>query len=309
MSGTVEGVVPVRGGGLAVTHWPAAPQAPAVPGAPVPGTPVIALHGITANGLTFAAVADALGREAPLYAPDLRGRAGSAHLPGPYGLAAHVADVLDLLTHLGRERAVLLGHSMGAFVAALAAARHPDRFPHVVLVDGGLGFPPPPGTGVDALLEAVIGPAMRRLRMTFPDRDAYRAFFRAHPALAAHWGGAVRAYVDRDLTGTPPKLRSSCVLEAVRADGADVLGDPETLAALHRPEVRATLLWAERGLMDEPQGLYDASRVAAAALDPGRVTTRRVPGTNHYSVLFAPAAVSAVADAVRAALRTRAVTS
>ncbi|MCZ7431938.1 alpha/beta fold hydrolase [Streptomyces sp. WMMC1477] len=304
-----EYAVPVRGGRLAVTHWPGRGEAADVPGeapvpdeAPGPGdVPVLALHGITANGHAFTALAEALSPRLPLHAPDLRGRAHSAALPGPYGLAAHVEDVLGLLRHLGRERAVLVGHSMGAFVAALAAARHPERFPHVVLVDGGLGFPPPDGTDIDALLDAVIGPAMRRLRMTFPDRAAYRAFFRSHPAFTAHWGPHVQAYVDRDLVGDPPALRSSCVLDAVRADGADVLRGPEVLAAVHRPGVRATLLWAERGLLDEPQGLYDETRLAAAGPDPGRVAAHRLPDTNHYSTVLTPAAVAAVADAVHRA--------
>ncbi|MER6834188.1 alpha/beta hydrolase [Streptomyces cellulosae] len=279
---------PVRGGRLAVTHWPGE------------GPPVVALHGITANSLAYAALADAL-PDADLYAPDLRGRAGSAGLPGPYGLGAHVDDTVALLDHLGCERAVLVGHSMGAFVAALAAARHPDRFPRVVLVDGGLGFPPPEGADIDALLKAVIGPAMDRLSMTFASAEDYLAFFRAHPALGPHWGPHVTGYVTRDLTGTAPELRSSCVLEAVRADGADVLGDAETLAAVHQPQVRGELLWAERGLLDEPQALYDAGRVAAAALDPARLPARRIDGTNHYSIIFPPA-VEEIASAVRDAL-------
>ncbi|CAM5334565.1 alpha/beta fold hydrolase [Streptomyces pilosus] len=278
--------VPVHGGGLTVTRWPG------------PGPLVIAVHGITANSLAFAAVAEEL-PDADLYAPDLRGRAAGAALPGPYGLAAHVRDLLALLDHLGRRQAVLLGHSMGAFVAALAAARHPERFPRVVLVDGGLGFPAPAGTDIDELLRAVIGPAMQRLSMTFADREEYLAFFRAHPALAPHWGPWVTAYVERDLTGRAPELRSSCVLDAVRADGADVLGDPEVLAAVHQPQVRGALLWAERGLLDEPRALYDAARVAAAGLDPDRMPARRVDGTNHYSILFPPAAAE-VAAAVRA---------
>ncbi|MDG9703012.1 alpha/beta fold hydrolase [Streptomyces sp. DH37] len=292
-----ETTVPVRGGGLAVSEWPGA------------GEPVVALHGITANGRSFAALAaalaDAPGEGTPLLAPDLRGRAGSAGLPGPYGLAAHAEDVIALLDHLGRERTVLVGHSMGAFVAALTAARHPDRIAGVVLVDGGVGFPAPEGAdprGIDALLEAVIGPAMRRLSMTFPDREAYRAFFRGHPALGPHWNEDVQAYVDRDLVGEEPELRSSCVPEAVRADGADVLADPETLAAARTAAsagVPVTLLWAERGMLDEPRGLYDEDRLAAAGLGAG-VTVRRVPGVNHYSILFAPGATAAI----RAALET-----
>ncbi|MET7639497.1 alpha/beta fold hydrolase [Streptomyces sp. NPDC005438] len=282
-----EFTVPVRGGQLAVHHWPLGE-----------GTPVIALHGIAANGRAFDALAcHPLG--APLYAPDLRGR-GRSQLPGPYGLGAHVEDTLALLDHLDAPRAVLVGHSMGAFIAALAASRHPERFPRVVLVDGGVGFPPPEGADLDEVLQAVLGPAMRRLSMTFPDPEAYRDFFRQHPALVRHWGPDVQSYVDRDLIGPPGEMVSSCVLDAVRADGAMVLGDPETLAAVHQPGVRGTLLWAERGLLDEPQALYDADRIAAAELDPDRIAHRRIDDTNHYDVLLSPRAAREIADAVSA---------
>lgn len=56
-----------------------------------------------------------------------------------------------------------------------------------------------------------------------------------------------------------------------------------------------TLLWAQRGLMDEPQGLYDEGRLAALDLS-SRVRVRRVDGTNHYDVLLAPATVDVVAE-------------
>ncbi|MFE7509956.1 alpha/beta hydrolase [Streptomyces sp. NPDC057540] len=285
-----ELAVPVQGGDLAVTRWPGE------------GPAVIAVHGITGNSLSFGAVAERLG-DVDLYAPDLRGRAHSAGLPAPYGIPAHVEDILVLLENLGLRQVLLLGHSLGAFVAALAAARHPERFPRVVLVDGGLGFPVPGGANLDEVIESVIGPAMRRLRTTFPDRDAYRAVFREHPAFTAHWGPHVQAYVDRDLVGEPPEMRSSCALDAVRADGAGPIGDRETLAAIHQQEVRGTLLWAERGVMNEPQGLYDEGRLAAADLPPDRITTRRVGDTNHYTILFAEHATAAVAEAVRGELK------
>ncbi len=281
--------VPVRGGELAVTRWPGE------------GPVIIALHGITANSLAFGASAEQLG-DVDLYAPDLRGRAHSAGLPGPYGIPAHVEDIVALVDHLGLRQALLVGHSLGAFIAAVAAARHPDRFPRVVLVDGGLGFPIPAGADIDEVIESVIGPAMRRLKTTFPDREAYLALFREHPSLASHWGPLIQAYVDRDLTGEPPEMRSSCVLDAIRADGAGPLGDPETLDAIHQPQVCGTLLWAERGLMNEPQGLYDEARLAAGGLAPERITTHRVDDTNHYTILFAKNATAALAQTVHAEL-------
>ncbi|WP_326669801.1 MULTISPECIES: alpha/beta fold hydrolase [unclassified Streptomyces] len=279
--------VPVSGGTLAALRWPAAdPEAPVV----------VALHGITANGLSWGAVARQLAGRVTLIAPDLRGRAGSSALPGPYGIAAHADDVAALTEALGLGRVVLAGHSMGAFVAALAAVRHPDRFGPLLLVDGGVGFPAPTHLTPDELLTAVIGPAMDRLSMTFPDRAAYRSFWQAHPAFAGDaWSDEVDAYIQRDLTGEEPALRSSCRIEAIRTDGVGLF-DEEVLTAVRRLPAEATLLWAARGLMDEEQGLYDESRLAAADLDGTRVEPVAVKDVNHYTVLTGERGGREVAD-------------
>ncbi|MGN5631134.1 alpha/beta fold hydrolase [Streptomyces sp. AC154] len=278
--------VPVSGGELAAVRWPAAE-----PDAPV----VVALHGITANALSWGPVARQLAGRVTLVAPDLRGRAGSSHLPGPYGVTAHTDDVAALTEALGVDRVVLAGHSMGAFVAALAAVRHPDRFGPLLLVDGGIGFPAPTHLSPDELMTAVIGPAMDRLSMTFPDRAAYRAFWQAHPAFAAAWSDEVDAYIQRDLTGAEPALRSTCRIEAVRTDGIGLF-DEEVLAAVRKLPVEATLLWAARGLMDEEQGLYDEKRLAAADLAGTRLTPVAVPDVNHYTVLTGEAGAREIAD-------------
>ncbi|WP_053206397.1 alpha/beta hydrolase [Jiangella muralis] len=283
--------VAVDGGTLAVHELGRGPA-----GAPV----IMALHGITANALAFGAVAQALDGEVRLLAPDLRGRADSRSVRGPWGLAAHAADVVAVLDAARVESAVLLGHSMGAYVAALTAYLYPSRVSSLVLVDGGVGFPAP-GGDIDAALEQVIGPAMRRLTMSFPDDDAYLDFWREHPAvgpaLAASYGELLTAYLRHDLVGAGGDRRSSCVLDAVRADGADVLADPLVQRSLRDGTVPATLLYAARGLMDEPQGLLDADRIAAAGLPP---TVRVIPagGVNHYTVLFEPQAVRLIAYAV-----------
>ncbi|QLJ03670.1 alpha/beta hydrolase [Streptomyces sp. NEAU-sy36] len=283
--------VPVPGGSLAVLRWPADD-----PGAPV----VVALHGITANGLSWARVAHHLAGRVTLVAPDLRGRGRSGRLPGPYGIAAHADDTAALVAALGAGPVVLTGHSMGAFAAAVTAVRHPHLPAALLLVDGGVGFPVPAVSDPDALITSVIGPAMRRLSMTFPDRDAYRAFWRSHPAFAASWSAWADAYIQRDLVGEEPALRSSCALEAVRTDGVDQLGE-EVSGAVRRLPVPAVLLWAERGLLDEPQGLYDERRLAAAGLDPRLVRTRQVPGTNHYTILVGDEGARAVARHLLAA--------
>lgn len=280
-----------------------------IPGATAPDVPVVlALHGITANGLAWQVLADELVRRhgagaVRLLAPDLRGRAASRDVPGPYGIGVHADDALAVASAFGGQP-ILVGHSMGAFVAALSAAQEPDRYQSVILVDGGLGFPAPEKTSVDDALSAVIGPAMTRLSMVFDSPEDHMAFWRRHPSvgplLAGPGGLWLRRYLDHDLIETEQGWRSSCVLDAVRADGRDVLADPETLAAARRAVeagVDVELLWAERGLLDEPQGLYDAGRLAALDLPSGLRTTA-VPDTNHYSIILDAEPIAVLADAI-----------
>jgi pimeloyl-ACP methyl ester carboxylesterase len=251
------------------------------------GPLVVAVHGITANGLSWGVVAAHLQHKVTLVAPDLAGRAGSRAEPGPYGLARHADDVIALLDRRGVESAVLAGHSMGAFVAALAAVRHPDRVTGVVMVDGGLAFPLPPGSDVDAVLVATLGPAIARLDTTFASRADYRAFWARHPAFGFGWTPELDAYLQHDLIGDGP-FRSSCVAEAIRADGADMLAGPEATTAFHRLAVPHVLLWADRGLLDQSPGVYTAGNTVG-------LNAERVPDTNHYSILAGPEGAEQVA--------------
>ena len=278
-----EHTVPVVGGDLTVTSRGSGP-----------GVPVLAVHGITANGYSFARTAAELSARGgpPLLAPDLRGRGASGHLPGPHGLAAHTDDLLAVLDSHGVRRTVVVGHSMGAFVAALLAVRHPERVAGVLLVDGGFGLPVPPGTDI----EAVLGPAMARLRMTFTGPDDYRDFWRKHPAFRDHWNAWVDDYVLRDLVGAPPRQRSACDETAVRIDGAQVLADPEALGAIHGLPCPAHLLWTARGLMDESPGLYTSERLAGL---PASIRTTELSDDNHYSPLFSSTA-ALVAEQIHA---------
>jgi pimeloyl-ACP methyl ester carboxylesterase len=279
--------VPVAGGTLRVCRW--AGTSPTV----------LAAHGITANALSWAPVADALAGRVSLVAADLRGRGRSAELPGPFGLARHADDLIAIADHLDLDRVAIAGHSMGGFVAAVAAVRHPQRVSSLLLIDGGVTLQVPGGADIDAILEGVIGPAMRRLQMTFESSRAYLDFWRAHPALSAKWSPFIESYVLRDLAGQPPTLRSSCSLDAVRQDATDTLLDPQTTAAIRHVTCPATLLWCERGILDEPQGLYDEARLDAADVDREHIAVERVGDVNHYTVLLSAEGAATVAHHVQ----------
>jgi pimeloyl-ACP methyl ester carboxylesterase len=257
------------------------------------------VHGITANALSWAATAEEVAGRAELIAVDLRGRAGSREIEGPWGIDQDAADLLAVLDALELDRVVLAGHSLGAFVAAAVAAASPERVNRLVAVDGGLGFPLPVGVDPDAVLEAVVGPAVRKLSMTFADEEAYLGFHRVHPAFQGNWTPQLTAYLTRDTRRLPDgSVVSSCREEAVRADGRQVLIDEKLRTNINGLSCEVDFLYAARGLLDEPQALYDESRLTLGGLDPARVRVAFVPGTNHYTILAPGVGAQAVVRAL-----------
>jgi lipase len=260
----------------------------------------VAVHGITASGMTWQAVARHMPSDWTLAAPDLRGRGHSRDLPGPYGLDKHASDVVAVLRHFG-GRPVLAGHSMGAYIALLARDAHPELVRRLVLVDGGLPLPVPDGVDTDALIDATLGPAIARLGQTFADTEAYLDFWRAHPALADHWTPDVEAYIRYDLVGEPGQLRSRAVEEAIRADGREVLAEKPFADALSHLTKPTPLLTAPAGMFGQPPGLLPAELVAAWQERVPALRPQTVPDTNHYTIMFEREAAAVVSQAIRAA--------
>jgi len=280
--------VPVDGGDLRVLLWGTGKRI------------AVAVHGITASGMSWQAVARHMPPDWTLAAPDLRGRGYSSDLPGPYGLDRHARDVAAVLRHFG-GRSVLAGHSMGAYIALLTRDAHPELVRRLVLVDGGLPLPLPEGIDPDALLDATLGPAITRLRQTYPDTEAYLDFWRAHPALAEHWTADVEAYARYDLIGEEGQLRSRAAEDAVRADGRDVLAEKPFADALSRLTRPTPLLTAPAGMFGVPPGLLPPEVVAAWQERVPALRPQTVPGVNHYTILFEREAAAAVSQAIRAA--------
>jgi lipase len=277
---------PVDGGALAGSLWHEGAA----------GLPVLGLSGITANHRSYAGLAARL--ERPLLALDSRGRGRSRGLPPPYSLVQHADDTASALDSLGIDRVLVVGHSMGAFVATRLAERHPDRVSALVLVDGGLPLRPPPP---EARPEDLLGPAIERLRMTFESTDAYRGFWREHPAFGPYWNDVVQDYVDYDLQPIDGALRPSANPDAVLAnlvelDGRD--GYAEAVLELEGRGLPRVLLTSPRGLFDEPSPLYDADWLASWTERLPGLRVEEVPGTNHYTILLG-SGVDAVARAIQ----------
>ncbi len=286
--------MPVEGGALRVGQWGTS------------GPVVLCAHGITANHTTFHQLADTLAGCCTLIAPDLRGRGRSNGIVGPWGMAAHAADLMAVLDHCGHARAdLLLGQSMGGFVAAVAAARSPARVGHVLMVDGGvplmnagfIQYLPFSNFIIEKIVEKIIGPSLTRLDMAFATRDDYRAFWRHHPALAKDWSPYVDEYVDYDLDGAPPKLRPSTSKFALLKDVRTQLIEDLVYRSLGEIRCPVRFLRATRGVMND-KPLYGEKKLARAGARMKRFTFATVQDVNHFTILMSERGAKAVATEV-----------
>jgi abhydrolase domain-containing protein 6 len=92
------------------------------------GEPLLLLHGFGANKDNWLPIAPQLTRHCHVYAPDLPGFGDSTRRDdADYGLESQLDRITAFADALGLERFHLGGNSMGGYLAAMFAARHPDR--------------------------------------------------------------------------------------------------------------------------------------------------------------------------------------
>jgi pimeloyl-ACP methyl ester carboxylesterase len=283
--------VPVAGGDLHVARWGEEGQ-----------RVVLGIHGVTASSMSLLPIARRLGPGLTLVAPDLRGRGGSASLPGPFGLNAHAQDCAAVIEAVATSPVTVLGESMGAYVAVVLAAARPELVERLVLVDGGLPVPLPKELGdnpdLDALVAATLGPALARLSTVYPTRQAYLDFWRAHPALERDWNADIEAYLDYDLEPVEGGLRSGVKAEAVLADSRDVAQPDVTGAALGRLRCGIALVRAPRDLLDRPSPLIPQQVVEEWQQRLPNLSAQLVDDVNHYTLMFGARGTATIATLV-----------
>lgn len=102
---------------------------------PVGGPPLLLLHGVTRSWRTFLPLVPSLLTRWRLWGLDFPGHGGSAPRPGRYRAVDYLDAAHAMLDAMPPEPVVVLGHSLGAMVAAAVAAARPDRVRAVVLED------------------------------------------------------------------------------------------------------------------------------------------------------------------------------
>lgn len=258
------------------------------------------MHGLASNQKTWSLVQARLGGAVSSITVDLRGRGESSGLPGPFGVATHAADLLAVLDHFRIDSAVMVGHSMGAFVVTGFGALYPERLAGAVLVDGGVEMKVPRRATPEQALEAVIGPVIERLGRRFRRREDCLSHWRLDPAFSSpgQWNETMAECFAYDLGGTEPALSSRINPEAVEVDGAEMFLSAAVAGAGERLECPTELVLAQLGPAGEPEPLVLRSAAAALAAVNDQVRVSVVPSVNHHTLVLTPPGADALVAAV-----------
>jgi pimeloyl-ACP methyl ester carboxylesterase len=183
-------------------------------------TALLLVHGWGADSNDWAWHIPELSATHRVIAPDLRGHGHSSD-PGAgpgsdrdpasgYHPRALAADLVALLDHLGIERVVAIGHSMGGQIVSCLAVEHPERVRALVCVDPAYGQPAELAGFFAGLVDGLRTDAhATALRM---DASIYTP---ATPPFLAAWHA-------RKILATPPHVLTD--LFAAMFTGADQFG-------------------------------------------------------------------------------------
>lgn len=281
-----QGFVAGDGIQLAFGYWPGR------------GSPLVALHGLTASYVTFVGIAERLAGRRALFALDLRGRGRSDKPPAPYGMAQHAADVAAAMRSMDLGPSVILGHSMGGFVATALAEQAPELVAGLVLIDGGYA-PIIAGSGSQQNLDAALTLRINQLRQTYPSREAYRQFWRAQPHFPPEaWSPWIEAFLDYEIDGVPPVLRPRASEDGVRADLMEGLDRERIIGRCRKLRVPVLMLRASAGFVPGSPPLFSDAMVEEMRACIPQMEEHLIPDSTHYTMILGDRGATAVANLI-----------
>ncbi len=160
------------------------------------GRDLVLLGGLGATAHLFRGLASKLWERFRVTALTRRGHGGSDRPDSGYDLDTLVGDIAGFLDMLSIERAILVGHSFAGLEMTRFAELHPDRTLAIVYLDALDVASERPPDGNPALGVLAPGPSEDDLRSP----DAYLAYQRRRPDVAAVWCEAVEADKREDMT-------------------------------------------------------------------------------------------------------------
>ena len=201
------------------------------------GVPLVMIHGVIAEGMLYARTLRRLaGAGFRVIAVDSAGHGRTAGLGAKGWRWDHYVDLHDqVLDHLGIERAVLVGHSMGGRLVVDLAARRPERAIAVVPINAAIGGLWDKLTGAAAYV-----PPLFALGVGLLVTDTAVSALQGRKHMGAFARLAAPSLADR--------IRAAPSLPAALFATMRAQGSIDTLRSLGDAGVPVVVLWGDRDL-------------------------------------------------------------
>jgi len=237
------------------------------------GQTLLLIHGFPLSGRLWEPTIERLSDAAQLIVPDLRGMGRSTPTPSAT-MRDYVDDLVALLDDLGQKRpVVLIGLSMGGYVAFDFVRRHSARVRGLVLVD----------TRAEADTAAARANRVAMIEQVRANGSGVVANALIEKLFAPEAPPALKTGWNRIMAETDPKG----VIAALEA----MADRPDSMKTLENIKVPTLIVVGEHDQITPP----DAAREMAARCPAARLLV--VPGAGHMTPVEAP-------DAFAEALRT-----
>ncbi|HLL87954.1 MAG TPA: alpha/beta hydrolase [Tepidisphaeraceae bacterium] len=233
--------------------------------------PLVLLHGFPLDGTIWAAQVDALAADVRVIAPDLRGFGRSTSVT-PFTLDTLADDVHALLRHLGIDRAVVAGLSMGGYVLQAYARLFPQTLAGVAFVD----------TKADA--DTAEGKAGRNKMIDQAGKEGPRAVAAAMlPKMLA----PARLKSDAALVHRVTAMMEACPALTIKHACAAMRDRPDANALLERLNVPAAVI------VGDADAIIPVTLAEAMAGKLPRGSLHVIKGAGHLAPIEAPEPVTA----------------
>ena len=178
---------------------------------------------------------------------------------------------------------MVIGHSLGAFIALSFAAHYPDKLSKLVLFDGGASLPWKSAADQPAWLSAAIN----RLGTPVASFELYLQRLKAAPFLGPYWNDYLDLYYEHDVHRQPDgSVIAKCHREACLEDEQSLHAEGAPEGHWGRVAVSTLLLRAGQGLFTDTDQLIPPDAAVAAQQGIAHCRLEDFPALNHYSILF-----------------------
>lgn len=203
--------------------------------------PVVFIHGFPFNKSMWQPQVELLKGDYYVITYDVRGHGASDAGDGQYSVELFVDDLIALFDHLKITRAVVVGLSMGGYIALRACERNPERFRGLVLCDTRSEADGNEGRIRRAMQAKTIKTdGVKKFAEGFVKGALYEKTFEAHPEVVT----MIKEMIEQT---TPLSIAGTLIALAARTD---------TTPSLYNIKVPALILVGKHDTLTPPSASH-----------------------------------------------------